>query len=117
MTFGLLLFAMFYGPHKPLVFTAPHNPAPVVEVAQTAPKQATAPVYRPGVDPHGTDEIQPSAPVWDGDMPYGVPTITICFKDELGDWVIGETTLYSGNADTKFEDSADRYEYKGACPR
>jgi hypothetical protein len=114
ISFGLLLFTMFYAPHKPLVFTAPHSPAPAPKVAQTAPKQPTVVVYRLGVDPHGTDELQPSDTY--PAVPYGPPMITICYKDELGDWVVGTTTLYSGNADTKFEDSTDRYEYTGSCP-
>jgi hypothetical protein len=105
MTFGLLLFAMFYAPHKPPVFKAPHNHLPIGLSVHTTPK--ALPAFQPApvlLTPSNEDSV-----------PNGVPLINICYKDDSDAWVVGTTTLYSGN--TKFEDSAERYEYTGSCPR
>lgn len=127
LAFGLLVYTMFYTPYTAPVFTAPHN-----EVAS----QEAITAYMPGVDPHGTDELQPNTkligPV-NGQMPtpyyqkqevpqseypavpYGVPMITVCYKNEAGQWLIEQRTLYSGNADTIFTETPDQYIYRGTC--
>lgn len=50
-------------------------------------------------------------------VPEGVQMITVCYKNDAGEWLLEQRTLYSGNWDTRFEDSEFAYEYQGVCPR
>lgn len=125
MTFALLVLAMILSPHKAPEFRAPHNqvsiasaPTPMSEPAASSSVlspskrligpsngQMPTPYYLPQEVPQNE---YPAAP-------EGVPMITVCYKNDAGQWVVEVRTLYTGN--TRFEPYGDSYEYTGTCPK
>lgn len=124
--FALLVLAMILSPHKAPEFRAPNNhiEQKVQEQTPIAKGTRTFLQQQPTQRLIGPSNGQMPTPYYLSQevpqneypaAPEGVPMITVCYKNDAGQWVVEVRTFYSGN--TPFEPSDTAYEFTGVCPR